>query len=116
MIDKMKYRWRLQILSWICKSNKKKHFIFGSLTCEKRAILSEYHISKFPDLYRFCEKDLEKIFIVFFKKRFIMWEKRHEKSLPPKDKLFSKLKIIKEYLMETANIHKECRVHWTGKK
>ena len=40
-----------------------------------------------------------------------MWEKRHEKSLPPKDKLFSKLKIIKEYLMETANIHKECRVH-----
>ena len=39
-----------------------------------------------------------------------MWEKRHEKSLPPKDKLFSKLKI-KEYLMETANIHTECRVH-----
>ena len=45
-----------------------------------------------------------------------MWEKRHEKLLPPKDKLFSKLKIIKEYLMETANIHTECRVHWTGKK
>ena len=63
MIDKMKYRWRLQILSWICKSKKKKNFIFESLTCEKRAILSEYHISKFPDLYRFCEKDLEKKFV-----------------------------------------------------
>ena len=45
-----------------CKEVRGKYFIFECIQCEgNMAVSSKYYISKFPDLFTFCEKDLEKI-------------------------------------------------------
>ena len=46
----------------------KKQFIFDCEKCEKKmAILSKYHLSKFPDLFNFYKKDLEKFALLLRK-------------------------------------------------
>ena len=71
-------------------------FILSAKSLKKIAISAEYHISKFLDLFNFCEKDLEK-FTLLLRKTVICFEcidsqeKLGEKSLLSKKKFFSKL-------------------------
>ena len=52
---------------------EKKHFYFECEKLKKIAISAEYHISKFLDLFNFCEKDLEK-FTLLLRKTVICFE------------------------------------------
>ena len=55
---------------------------------KKIAISSEYHISKFPNLFHICKKDLETSVLLLKKCEMCYeyidsWESLKEKSLPP---------------------------------
>ena len=53
---------------------RKKYFIFRCENCEKNIARSpKYHISKFSDLFNFCQKDLKK-FALLLRKGVMSYE------------------------------------------
>ena len=71
-------------------------------------MLVDYFISKFPTKLKYKKKDLEKSILslrngVMCYEYIYLWSKYNERSLPPKELLFSKLK---NKGMETTNLHK----------
>ena len=71
--------------------------MFEGLKCAKKGLfIPDYFISKFPAIFEYWKKDLEKLILsltkgVMFYEYIDSWDK-HNKTLPPKEKLFSKLK------------------------
>ena len=81
------------------------------------AISSKNHISKFLDPFNLCMKFVEKFTFLLKKGRIYYeytdsWTKVKEKSLPPKEKLFSTLNR-EEYLTKAINMHKESEIRLT---
>ena len=110
------YSKKYKEIYWNCdcyleytKVIRNMYFMFEYLRYGKTLLLLvDYFISKFPTKLKYKKKDLEKSILSLRKgvmcyEYVDLWSKYNERSLPPKELLFSKLK---NKGMETTNLHK----------